>query len=227
MRINTENTDIEINVSAAKHDRGNDYAANNSNFDSSNNLLDTSHSSNANSLNSESSDSFHSSDVSQIQDSISLSSDVQEDTLDDAQSDDFVTTAEELSVFYTNADNLVNKLDELKVRIQLRSFDVLVITEVYPKTGSSKDISDSELNIDGYRLYRSNVEEHSRGVVIYVANHISSNIMLELTNHSFSESVWVELRWNSNETFLLGGVYRSPQSSSENNTLLLDLINAT
>ena len=32
----------------------------------------------------------------------------------------------------------------------------------------------------------------------------------------------MEIRWNNNETFLLGGVYRSPQSSNENNLIFLD-----
>lgn len=36
---------------------------------------------------------------------------------------------------YTNADNLLNKLDEVKTRVQLVT-DILVITEIYHKTGS-------------------------------------------------------------------------------------------
>ena len=109
-----------------------------------------------------------------------------------------------LTVFYTNADNLLNKIDELKVRLQLKTFDALVVTEVYPKTGKSDDIQLSELHIDGYNIYRSNVESHSRGVIIYVSEQISSNIIVDLTNHPFSESVWVEIRWNKTDNLLLG-----------------------
>ena len=64
-------------------------------------------------------------------------------------------------MFYTNADNLLNKIDEPKVRIQLKSFDVLVISEVYPKTGKSNDIHLTELHTDGYNIYRANVVDHS------------------------------------------------------------------
>ena len=46
-----------------------------------------------------------------------------------------------LSLYYTNADNLLFKLDELKVRIQLVSPDILTITEIYPKMGKSTDIA--------------------------------------------------------------------------------------
>ena len=40
-----------------------------------------------------------------------------------------------LSFHYTNVDNLLFKLDELKVRIRLVSRDILKITEIYPKMG--------------------------------------------------------------------------------------------
>ena len=138
----------------------------------------------------------------------------------------YVENREGLLVFYTNADNLLNKIDELKVRLQLKPFDILVVTEVYPKTGKSDEIQLSELHIEGYNMYRSNVEGHSRGVVIYVSDHISSNIVLDLTNHQFSENVWVEIRWNKRDNLLLGGIYRSPSSDSENNSQLLEILSA-
>ena len=47
--------------------------------------------------------------------------------------------------FYTNADNLMNKLDELRVRASDSNFDVMVITEVYPKFGDSREILPAEL----------------------------------------------------------------------------------
>ena len=47
---------------------------------------------------------------------------------------------------------------------------------------------------------------------------------VELTDHLFTESVWVSIQLSEKDTFLIGGVYRSPQSSTENNDLLLDLL---
>ena len=125
-----------------------------------------------------------------------------------------------LSLYYTNADNLLFKLDELKVRIQLVSPDILIITEIYPKMGKSTDITEDELHIDNYSLFRSNVKESSRGVAIYVKDTLSSTINLDLTDHLFSESVWVNIHINDKDNFLIGGVYRSPQSSIENSDLL-------
>ena len=119
------------------------------------------------------------------------------------------------------------KLDELKVRIQLVSPDILIITEIYPKMGKSTDITEEELHIDNYNLFRSNVKESSRGFAIYVKDTLSSTINLDLTDHLFSESVWVNIHINDKDNFLIGGEYRSPQSSIENNDLLLDLLQKT
>lgn len=136
---------------------------------------------------------------------------------------DFTITKDGLSLYYTNADNLMNKIDELKARIHTISPDILVLVEVYPKTGSSMEITAVELNITGYQMYRSKVENRSRGVIIYVSDSLSSSLEVDLTTHSFTESVWVTIRCNNNDTLLLGGIYRSPQSTVENNNLLLDL----
>ena len=136
----------------------------------------------------------------------------------------FKGTKEGLSLYYTNADNLLFTLDELKVRIQLMSPDILIITEIYPKTEKSTDLTEEEFQIDNYTLYRSNVAEKSRGVAIYVKSTLSSTVNVELTDHLFTESVWVSIQLSEKDTFLIGEVYRSPQSSTENNDLLLDLL---
>ena len=98
----------------------------------------------------------------------------------------FKGTKEGLSLYYTNADNLLFKLDELKVRIQLVSPDILIITEIYPKTEKSTDLTEEEFQMDNYTLYRSNVAENSRGVAIYVKNTLSSTVNVELTDHLFT-----------------------------------------
>ena len=43
---------------------------------------------------------------------------------------------------------------------------------------------------------------------------------MDLTNHQFSEGVWVEIR-NNEENLLSRGNYRSPQSDNDNNGQLV------
>ena len=44
---------------------------------------------------------------------------------------------------------------------------------------------------------------------------LSSTIYTDLTDHLFSESAWVNIHMNDKDHFLVGGVYRSLQSSSK------------
>ncbi len=53
----------------------------------------------------------------------------------------FCCIREGLSIYYTNADNLLGKIDELSVRVQADMPDIMVITEVDPKTVNSTEIS--------------------------------------------------------------------------------------
>ena len=82
--------------------------------------------------------------------------------------------------------------------------DILIITEIYPKTEKSTDLTEEEFQIDNYTLYRSNVAENSRGVAIYVKNTLSSTVNVELTDHLFTESVWVSIQLSEKDTFLIG-----------------------
>ena len=103
--------------------------------------------------------------------------------------------------------------------------DIIVITEIYPKSGESNEIFPSELNISGYNSFSSNVQKSSKGVVIYIKDSFSAKINKEMTNSQ--ESVWVELD-NKKDKLLIGGVnvYKSPNSSDENVKNLFQLLDS-
>lgn len=65
------------------------------------------------------------------------------------------TIREGLSIYYTNADSLLNKMEELRLHVLRRSVDIIVISEVYPTMESSLDIANSEISIPGYNLFKS------------------------------------------------------------------------
>ena len=56
----------------------------------------------------------------------------------------------ELKFFYTNADQFVNKRDDLLARIADDEPDVILITEVIPKC-QSNPIAPALLNLEGYK----------------------------------------------------------------------------
>ena len=75
---------------------------------------------------------------------------------------------EGLTFLYINADNLINKMYELRTKVVVTNPDIIIITEVYPKSGDSTEIHVLPVELIGYICFRSNVIKSSRGVVIYV-----------------------------------------------------------
>ena len=78
-----------------------------------------------------------------------------------------------LKVFYTNAQSVINKMDEMRAVVNLKKPDVIALTE----TWTNSDISDEFLNLDGYELIeRKDREDTDRGrgggILVYVNKEI-------------------------------------------------------
>jgi len=69
-----------------------------------------------------------------------------------------------LNFFYTNADGLHNKLNDLKVVLQSHIIKpkVIAITEIKHK--SKWNLLNSELNIDGYNFYSNDLSGNGLAV---------------------------------------------------------------
>ena len=119
---------------------------------------------------------------------------------------------------YTNADSLRNKLEELKFRIEQESErpNVICITE-YKAKNCKKSIPElSEYGIEGYTLFHNGDQCNSaRGVMVYVDIKMTATPVD--VSGSFVESLFLNLKINNSERLLLGCMYRSPNSNTENN----------
>ena len=132
------------------------------------------------------------------------------------------STVGKLKIFYTNADTVTNKWEELMIVLNTENPDVIAITEVKPKY-SRYDISDPEISIQGYCLYSKNIAgKTGRGVAVYIKENITSEEIA--TEIPFEEIVLTKLKINKKETVIFGCVYRSNSGTENNNNLLNDLI---
>lgn len=131
-------------------------------------------------------------------------------------------TIDGLRVFYTNADQLPNKLTELKTRIETENPHIIVITEVNNKyTKTSPDLV--IFNIEGYQLYHQNVSSTGRGIIIYIHQSIQDTV--EVTAETeFSEYKLISMKLDEKTDLLIAAIYRSDSGSKENNEKLLKLL---
>jgi len=101
-----------------------------------------------------------------------------------------------IKCFYTNADCLLNKLNELKARLSIIQPDILAITEVCPKHFTYTITSES-LHLDGYDLFCSDLS-FGRGVCIYCKSNFKATKFDTLNVKEFNESLWCSVPVASN-----------------------------
>ena len=100
--------------------------------------------------------------------------------------------------------------------------DIIVLTEVLPKN-NRYTFQKSELEIKGYTLFINNFETFGiRGVAIYIKKGITAN-QIHPTNCA-DDTAWVEIKMKNKEKLIIGGVYRSPNSSGQQNDKLWETL---
>ena len=131
---------------------------------------------------------------------------------------------EDINILYTNMDCYINKRKEfcLFLGTLCSRPHVIALTEVNSKKQDAEKVEESELQIDGYNLYCSNLSvEKRRGVLLYVDVALSTT-QLDIASE-FNEYIAVKIRGRASE-LIVCNVYRSPNSSSENDISLSECI---
>jgi exonuclease III len=129
-----------------------------------------------------------------------------------------VCTKKKLTCIYSNVDSLIKKITELSYITVQTAPDVIALTEIFPKN-SRFPVTENDIQIANYNCYTNIAESTARrGVAIYVKNSIQSRCAS--VNFHFTESIWCEMDLKDNDKLLIGCIYRSPNSSLQNNELL-------
>nr|VZI04847.1 unnamed protein product [Spirometra erinaceieuropaei] len=113
-----------------------------------------------------------------------------------------------LRSLYTNAQSLISKIDELKLRLVELSPDVLAKTE----TWLSGNISDSEVALPGYQIYRRDREDRQGGgIVVYV----NEGLAVSENTTKFAcgtEAIWLTIKATGSPCLDVLTVYRPPRT---------------
>ncbi|KAI8505108.1 hypothetical protein Bbelb_172170 [Branchiostoma belcheri] len=82
----------------------------------------------------------------------------------------------------------------------------------------------TELSIPGYILFTNAESDGVRGAAVHVKNDINAMTPDKVDQESFTEVIPVEVKLNQHDRLLIMGIYRSPNSTTENNERLNKLI---
>nr|VZH99826.1 unnamed protein product [Spirometra erinaceieuropaei] len=124
-----------------------------------------------------------------------------------------------LRCLYTNAQSLLSKLDELKLCLVELSPDVLAVTE----TWLSGNISDNEVALSGYQIYRRDREHRQGGggIVVYVNDGLA--VSDNTTEFACStEAIWLTIKATGSPCLDVLTVYRPPRTDRIADTQLLE-----
>ena len=122
-----------------------------------------------------------------------------------------LTSQRGLKFLHLNVNSLLPKVDELRLLLlRYKDIDFFSITE----THLSSNISDDEIGIPGYTIYRLDRQAQSKGggVLVYVRNCVSVSRRYDLESKSI-EGIWLEILITKSKNILFGSLYRPPISS--------------
>ena len=117
----------------------------------------------------------------------------------------------------TNARSIMNKLAELQNYIDQCRPLIIGITE----TWCTNSFSDAELHLEDYNSFRCDrIHGRAGGVLLYVHSSLHATTSDPLKWLHIEDSVWCIITRSGSAKMLVGVVYRSPQSSDENDKAL-------
>jgi hypothetical protein len=115
--------------------------------------------------------------------------------------------------------SIFNKLDELRLLALSKKSDIIALTE----TWLTDDITDTEIEIPGYQIFRLDRRSGKKGggTLVYLKNGIQGLENPELTPVNVDlEVLWISIKLLGSRKVYLGVVYRPPSQ----NSLLDDLL---
>ena len=126
----------------------------------------------------------------------------------------------EEEVGFVDSRSIVNKKNELNIMVEAIDPHIIGITESW----ANIDITDAELGLTGYVMFRKDrTGRRGGGVILYVKESIQAyEIKLE-READCDEAVWCKIV-SGNSKLTIGLVYRSPNINEEDNTKIKNAI---
>ena len=123
------------------------------------------------------------------------------------------TSREEIKCVCLNARSIINKKDELNIMVDDIKHHIIGITE----TWANNDITDAELGLEGYAMFRKDrMGRRGGGVLLYIKDNIPAYEAQLQEEADCNEAIWCKLV-TGHTTVTIGVVYRCPNITKQNN----------
>ena len=116
-----------------------------------------------------------------------------------------------MKLLHQNVNGLLAKMDQIRVMFKEtnRNIHIFGVTE----THANEDLNDNQLCLNGYTLVRKDCESgHGDSVCCFIRNHMNWHRRTDLEVKGL-ECLWIEVFIQDSKSFLIGIIYRPPDSS--------------
>ena len=121
----------------------------------------------------------------------------------------------------TNAQSLVNKMDDMEVRVKCHKPKLISVTETWGKEW----IKDGILDLEGYKMYRNDRKgKRGGGSILYISDDLDHRECKPLNDQGFESSSWCWINEEGGKKILVGSIYKSTSSTQDNDKALLELL---
>ena len=110
-----------------------------------------------------------------------------------------------LKIGHLNTNGLLNKIDDIRILLGQSQLDILALCE----SKLTHEISDIDVSIPNYNLFRLDRDRHGGGVLIYCHTNFSMSVLPKLNSRTY-ESLWVKIKQKKQKPFYISVTYRSP-----------------
>ena len=119
-----------------------------------------------------------------------------------------------------NTRSIINKKSELNIMVHDGDPHIIDMTESW----ANKDITDAELGLEGYVMFRKDMMEiRGGGVLLYVKGTIPAYEIQLREEVDCGESIWCKLV-TGHKTVTTGVIYRCPNITKESNEIIQNTI---
>ncbi|GAA54653.1 hypothetical protein CLF_104618 [Clonorchis sinensis] len=127
-----------------------------------------------------------------------------------------------LKCLSANCLSLFNKLCDIKQSVCLEQPSIITLTE----TWLTSNVSDAELSLDGYSIFRADSKRgRAGGVALYLHAALPIPIVLsDTTPAPFCNALWLQVPLRGPDSLLLGVVYRSPSIPPQSDQFLIETL---
>uniref|UniRef100_A0A3B3HCE9 Reverse transcriptase domain-containing protein n=1 Tax=Oryzias latipes TaxID=8090 RepID=A0A3B3HCE9_ORYLA len=125
-----------------------------------------------------------------------------------------------LKIIHLNVRSLAPKMDMVKIWFTSTEADIVIISE----TWLTKSITNEDINVNGYNVYRTDRPKKGGGVAIYVKSRFEASTVMSKSIPKQLELLVLNVKLAKSLSITVVGCYRPPSATKEALSSLKDLL---